>query len=556
MSAGDRGGVRSRGGVLAIGVPLLLYLAFAALVYWAQGSEPELNLDHIAYLKMANTIRAAHPDGAYWRDFDSLRGYSILIAYGEDWYGSPIVTLKLLLAAMTVAYLIAFQGLATYFTGSRPLAVACSLLSALFVSFGASFWGMTDFAASLNRTLVVPFFVLIIWFFLRHRDSGWRYATYSVLIVLSLLHLSTFYLLLVLWAYEGLEFLFLRRARFDRRLLHFAAGFLAAVATRWLLEKTGLSVSRFVEDTFQRAWGDGRMSAPEAWAIELYAFPWRNLPPPLTTLANLALSYGVILALSVAGAIAVRRRQGWSSLDRVMLTFAGAVVVAAYGIQTLIWVTRSFAPIYPINFEEVRAINFLMIPSVYFVARLVGVLLRERERDPRRLALVAAIAAAVALQPIVVLRALPVGWREALITRLTSAGVLHPEDTLRMLYARQYLGLANEGPRFYYAARGILEWLDRNARPGDRVLTDRNEVGLAGLPVVGAFQTVAQYTVTNPARHEWKEEVDAVRAALESRDIDQVRRVAKKWNATLVIVPWPEPDALYRDQYFSILRVT
>jgi hypothetical protein len=556
MRAAGQGAARPRGGALAIGIPLLLYLAFAALVHWVHGPEPELNLDHIAYMKLADTIRAAHPDGAYWRDFDALRGYSMLIAYATDLTGSQIASLKLLLAGMTLAYLLAFQVLATFFTGSRPLAVACSLLSALFVSFGATFWGVTDFAASLNRTLVIPFFVLILWFFLRFRDSGWRYASYPMLIALSLLHLSSYYLLLVLWAYEGIEFLFLRKPRFDRRLLQFAAGVVAAIFTRWLVELTGLSFSSFVENTFRFAWGYGKMGPEEAWAIELYAFPWRNLPLPLTTIANLALSFGVIFALSVAGALVARRRAGWTALDRVMLAFSGAVVIAAYGIQTLVWAIRGFVPIYPINFEEMRALNFLMIPSVYFVARLVALLLRDREHDPWRQALAAAIGVAFALQPIVVLRALPVAWREALITRLTEGGVLNPEDTLRTLYARQYLGVASEGPRFYYSARGLLEWLDRNARPGDRVLTDRNEIGLAGLPVVGAFQTVANYSVTNDARHDWKEEVDAVRQALASRNIDEVRRVAKKWNATLVIVPWPEPEALYRDQYFSILRIS
>jgi hypothetical protein len=556
MSAAGQWAAKPRRGVLEIGIPLLLYLAFAALVYWLQGPEPELNLDHIAYMKLASAIQAEHPDGAYWRAFDGLHGYAMLIAYGTDLTGSQIESLKLLLAGMTVAYLLAFQVLATTFTGSRPLAVACSLLSALFVSFGATFWGVTDFAASLNRTLVIPFFLLILWFFLRFRDSGWRYATYPVLIALSLLHLSSYYLLLVLWAYEGLEFLFLRKPRFDRRLLQCAAGVVAAIFTRWLVELTGLSFSSFVEKTFSRALGDGIMGPEEAWAIELYAFPWRNLPLPLTTIANLALSFGVIFALSVAGALVARRRAGWTALDRVMLAFSGAVVIAAYGIQTLIWAIRGFVPIYPINFEEMRALNFLMIPSVYFVARLVALLLRDRERDPWRQALAAAIGVAFALQPIVVLRALPVAWREALITRLTEGGVLNPEDTLRTLYARQYLGVASEGPRFYYSARGLLEWLDRNARPGDRVLTDRNEIGLTGLPVVGAFQTVANYSVTNDARRSWKEEVDAVRRALASRNIDEVRRLAKKWNATLVIVPWPEPDALYRDQYFSILRIS
>lgn len=556
MSAAATAADRPRVDALAIAVPLLLYIGFAALVYWWHGPEPELNLDHISYMTMAEKIAAEHPNGDYWRAFDSLHGYAMLMAYVNDVTGDQIVSLKGMLAAMTVAYLVAFQILATYLTGSRPLAVACSLLSALFVSFGATFWGMTDFSASLNRSIVIPFFVLLIWFFLRFRDSGWRYSVYSILIVLSLLHLSTFYLLLVLWAYEGLEFLFLRKARIDRRLLQFAAGFGAAVCTRWLVDQTGLSATSFVEHTFRFAFGDGKMSAQEAWAIELYAYPWRNLPPPITTVANLLLSYGGILVLSVASAIAVRRRAGWNELDRVMLTFSGAVVVAAYTIQSLIWVIRSHAPIFPINFEEVRALNFLMIPSVYFVARFVRLLLEQRPLEPQRLAVVAAIALLFVLQPILLLRALPVGWREALIADLTARGVLRAEDTPRMLYARQYLGLWNEGPRFYYATRGMIEWLDRNAGPGDCVMTERDDIGLAGLPVVGSFQSIATYTPSDARREIWLKAVTAVRAAIASHDIEEVRKVAKKWKATLVIVPWAEPGAVYQDEHFSILRIS
>jgi hypothetical protein len=151
-------------------------------------------------------------------------------------------------------------------------------------------------------------------------------------------------------------------------------------------------------------------------------------------------------------------------------------------------------PIYLINFEEMRAPTSDVRRCIS--SSLVALLLRERStirgRAPR------CDRVAFALQPIVAARAAG-AWREALLARLTERGVLNPEDTLRTLYARQYLGVASEGPRFYYSARGLLEWLDRNARPGDRVLTDRNEIGLAGLPVVGAFQTVANYSVTNDA---------------------------------------------------------
>jgi hypothetical protein len=554
-----RGHARRGADALWLLIPLLLYVAFAALVYVVQGAEPELSIDHIAYFKLTDGIRAGHPDGAYWRDFDALRSYAVLLAYGYDLTASHIMSLKLLLAGMTIAYLIAFERLAFLFTGSRPLSVLFSLLSAFFVSFGASFWGMTDFTASLNRTLVVPFFVLILWFFLRFRESPWRYASYPLLVALSLLHLSTYYLLLVLLVYESLEFLLLRRAKLDRRVLYFAAGVGAALLTRQLIAITDLGFTSFVTNTFDVAWGPGllpkqlaKLSPEESWAIEIYAFPWRNMPPPLTTLGNLALSYSAIFALSVAGAIAARRRD-WNQLDRMMLLFAGAVFVSAYGLQTLLWGVRQLAPIYPINFEEIRSISFLMIPSVYFVSRLVAML--AGQATPWRHALAAAIVLVFLLQPVLVLRSLPLGWREALFERLTHSGALKDGDSLRTLYARQYLGLATEGPRFYYSAKGLLAWLATNAQPGDRVLTDRNEIGLARVPLVGAFQNVTTMSVTNATRRAWKQEVDAVSSALASRNIDEVLRVAKTLHATLVVVPWPQPGALYQDEYFSVLRV-
>lgn len=552
MTGADPGAEGSRDRLLAIGIPLLLYVGFAALVYWAQGPDPELSIDHIAYFKLADELRANHADGAYWRGFDALRSYSILVAYLYDVTGSHIESLKLLMAGMTVAYLITFEQLLFFFTRRRTLSVLFALLSAQFVSFGAAFWGFTDFAASLHRTLILPIFVLLIWFFLRFRASPWRYATYPILVLISLVHLSSYYLLLVLLAYEGLDFVFLRKFKLDRRLLYFGLGIAGIFAARELVTLSGLGFTKFVNRTLELAFGAADSLSPaEAWSIELYAFPWRNFPLPLTTLANIALSYGFIFALSVGGAWFARRREGWNDLDRVMIAFAGAVVAASYGLQTLLWVLRSITEIYPINFEEIRAISLLMVPSIYFVTRLVG-LLWWRER--KRLA-AAAVVLVFILQPIVMIRSLPVSWREGLIERMAQAGVLPENDTIRLLYARQYLGLANEGPRFYYSTLGVLGWLHANASPDDRVMTDRNEIPLAGLPVVGAFQRVMMMTVTVPARREWKSQLDQVAQALETRDLDTVLKAARELDATLVIVPWQEPDALYRDENFSILRV-
>jgi hypothetical protein len=552
MSGADPGAEESRGGALAIGIPLLLYSGFAALVYWAQGPDPELSIDHIAYFKVADELRANYPGGDYWRGFDALRSYSILVAYLYDVTGSHIESLKLLMAGMTVAYLIAFEQLLYFFTRRRTLSVLFALLSANFVSFGAAFWGFTDFAASLHRSLILPFFVLLIWFFLRFRASPWRYATYPILVVISLIHLSSYYLLLVLLAYEGLEFVFIRRFKLDRRLGYFALGIAGIFAARELVTLSGLGFTTFVNRTLELAFGAADSLTPaEAWSIELYAFPWRNFPLPLTTLANIALSYGFIFALSVGGAWYARRRQGWNDLDRIMIAFGLAVMAASYGLQTLLWILRSITEIYPINFEEIRAISLLMVPSIYFVTRLVALLWWG---EGRRVA-AAAVVLAITLQPILVIRALPVSWREGLIERMAQAGVLPENDSVRLLYARQYLGLANEGPRFYYSTLGVLAWLHANASPEDSVMTDRNEIPLAGLPVVGAFQRVMMMSVTVPARREWKNQLDVVAKALATHDLGTIFQTARELGATIVILPWQEQGALYRDENFSILRV-
>jgi hypothetical protein len=85
-----------------------------------------------------------------------------MLAYLYDFTGSHVLSMKLLLAAMTVAYLFAFQVFMSMATKSKSQAVLFSIMSAFFVSFGASFWGVTDFSASLNRTLILPFVVITI----------------------------------------------------------------------------------------------------------------------------------------------------------------------------------------------------------------------------------------------------------------------------------------------------------------------------------------------------------------------------------------------------------
>jgi hypothetical protein len=192
---------------------LSLYLAFALAVYLAHGPRPDINIDHIAYFKLANDIRAEYPNHDYWRAATATRSFAVVMAYFYGFTGDHIRTLKILLVGMTVAYLLTAEYFFSCFTRHRWLAVLFSVVSSVHVSFGAVFWGVTDFSASLNRTLVVPPMLLMLgWYFnnyTRHR----RFLVYPALIYLSVLHLGTYYLLGALAVMDGLRLAYLIRSR-------------------------------------------------------------------------------------------------------------------------------------------------------------------------------------------------------------------------------------------------------------------------------------------------------------------------------------------------------
>jgi hypothetical protein len=587
-------------------VPFIVYSAFAAIVYFVQGAEPPLNIDHISYIKLTNEIRSAYPVGDYWRSFNSVRVYGVILAYAYDLTGSHLVSFKLVLAALTVAYLWAFQLLMGLATESRARAMLFSLFSALYVSFGASIWGMTDFAASLSRTVIIPFIVLLVWFFFRHFSSPWRYAVYPALILLSLLHLSALHVFLVFGAFELLDYIFRRRCRIDRNLAYFALSLVASALTIPVVDDISGGQAGYVRDTLKMAVSSvahplpppgssapappaavaptaapppavaptpatpgsavppplpekplgkplEKLSSKEAWKIELLAFPWRNFPPSFATLATIALSFGVIFLLAAAGAVRAFRSGMAKPLDREMVTFAIAVPLAAYGLQILLWALRDSIPVFPVNFEEVRAINMVMIPSVYFIFRLY-----ELAPEPGGLsqgAVRTAIMAAFALQPIVLVRAMPAPWREGVIHAAVSRGVLKGGDAPRMLYARQLLGLGDDGPRFYYSSRSAVDWLERNAGPDDLVLTNLNEFHMSRVKTVGPFLGILSFYVWEVQRAAWAESLEAIDRALATRNLGQVMTLARSLGATYAVVNWPVEGAAYRDDYYSVVRV-
>jgi hypothetical protein len=535
--------------IVPFGLSLTVYSVFALVVYFLHGPEPGLSVDHIAYFRMANEIMAAHPDGSYWRDIAVIRSYGVLMAYLHPWTGSHIASLKLILGVTTVLHLLSFELLMTLFTDSKRRAMLFSLLAVVSVSFGASFWGVTDFSASLNRGLAMPFFIAVVWFTLRYIDTPWRHLAYSILALLSILHLSAYYLIAVL-ALGYLVEAGMDKFRDRRSLGYFLGGILLAYATQKFLALAGLTNVHYVGVTLNFG---GEVTSAEAWEVELFALPWRNMPLPFTTILTIAASYGVILLLAVSGAVQCYRR-GLTRIDQFMLIFAAAAIIGSYGLQTSLWMLRQFTTVYPLNFEEVRIINFIMIPSLYFVFRLYSHYRDEAVASTRRIA-PPLIVLLVLLQPIMLLRVSPGAVREWIYATALESGLIRKDDTLRQIYARQTLGLDRDQERYYYSVRNLLDWLRQNVSKEARILTDLNEVELVGANIVGAHIGFLRKDIRSRERLEWMTGVHDTQAAFASHDLAQVTVVARKYGATLAIVPWPVQDALYQDAKYSVIRI-
>jgi hypothetical protein len=172
--------------------PLVVYSLFAAIVYWLQGPEPPLSIDHISYFKLADEIRAEFNRGDYWRSFNSVRGYGVLLAYLYDATGSHVTEPQGGARRDDRGLPVGVPGPhGPVHPDARAGDAVRGAWRALFVSFGASIWGMTDFSASLNRTVIMPFVVLLVWFFFRNYGVALALRSAPALILLSLLHLSS-----------------------------------------------------------------------------------------------------------------------------------------------------------------------------------------------------------------------------------------------------------------------------------------------------------------------------------------------------------------------------
>jgi hypothetical protein len=219
------------------GLSFVLYAGFACAVFVALGDHPLLGPDHISYMIQADTIRAIHPGGDYWRSLGSVHNEGVILDYLYPYTGNHVQSMKIYLALLTVPYLLTFEWLLHCFTQSKAKAILFTLLAGFAVSFGIGSWGVTDSIAMLNRTLVMPAIFLILRFYLINFDNPWRYLSYILLVFAANLHLSAFHFFGILLVMDVWDFVITRRCRFDRMLAGFAAALVFAAVIQVGLER-------------------------------------------------------------------------------------------------------------------------------------------------------------------------------------------------------------------------------------------------------------------------------------------------------------------------------
>ncbi len=546
------------------GVSLILYLGFACAVFVALGDYPLLGPDHISYMVQADTIRALHPDGAYWHNLGSVHNEGVFLSYLYPYTGDHVQSMKLFLALLTLPYLLTFEWLLHCFTQSKAKAILFTLLAGFAVSFGVGSWGVTDSIAMLNRTLVMPAIFLILRFYLINFESPWRYLSYLLLIFSAMLHLSAFHFFGILLVMDAWDFAITRKCRLDGMLAGFAVALVLAAGIQIGLESTGLSpnLTGFLATSTPteadsnvqgaiKAQGTIKAQGPsDAWRTELQLRPWRNMPLPLANWANIFSSYALIFILTLSG-IMVQKHHGFSKLDQRMLAFFGAIPVVAFGPQTALWLVRGFLPIAPINMEEIRTISFIMIPSIYFTLRLFEFAIIQKGGPLWG----CAIAVAFVALPLG-MKSLPASARENIFVAAINFRLLDSTNQAQVQNARNALGISYDYP-YYYSTLAVRRWLSENPGAYHKILSDRDELMLLNRPIIGPRQVAAA-----PVKVISGEESELLtkaffdtKVALSSRDLDTVMQVGRRYGADIAVVPWKVANALYQDSYYSVVGI-
>lgn len=587
-------------------VPILLFPAFALAVYSIQGPFPTLSPDHVSYMEQADAILHEYGRNALYRGWTSNQGLGVLLAYLLPITGSYIISLKVILFVNTIMFLWAFLLFTGLYCADLTIRTFICCIAAMSVSFGVTSWGLTDSAAFLGRSLGLPWIVLCLWLYFRFYSKWQRFLALPLLVLVSLMHLGSYHVFGALVILEVAEIAFVRRRLIVPNTLLLLISLSTSFGLLIVLEKAELSpnLTSFI---FSEIFPPGRTRefvstdadlkqtpaerksllhdfvplptnggainplvlgnrlpknadsrtplqkyTPQvAWAAELSLRGWRNMPLPMINVVNILSSVFVILMLAALGLLNTRVR-AFTNLDGAMAMFAGSIVVCSFLPQTILWVLRSRWPIYPVNFEEIRTLSWIMIPCIYFsyvlFARGSDYIIQFTTSNRARAVLIIAFLAVP-----LTLRAFSVRTREELLQCALKFGIVSRKDPASVLNAREALGISHEY-RYYYDLLPVEDWIRTHLAPNSLVLTDRDELVLSHVAIIGSRQ---QAVLANPQDDplQIRQVFYETKAAMESRNLGTVLAVARRYGANYILVPWSIEEAAYHDDHFSVIKV-
>lgn len=534
---------------------ILIYAFLSALSVALMGPEPSLRLDHLHYMRVADQIKELNPSGDYWRSISAVQTYEVLLAYISDLTGDYISALKVFLYLVSVLHMVACQRLFAMYTDRLWLSALFGFLCSVHVSFGFTFFGVTQFESSVGRSIIMPLNILALVLYLKYRTRLVRYLIMPAAVLLSVIHLSVCNLVLLLFVSEFLRLI--RNIR-QRPYLEMAALVLSAVSSvliYWVLYVAGLLWDECV--SYVNAMVAGGLEAPitsvKAWEMERYIMPWRCFPPPLATVLASFASVGFIVAAAVAGLIRCIRR-GLNDNDRIIIWLVLSILVSAYGFQIILWALSYVCSVRPFSIEEVRSLSYMAIPLCYFVFRyfqLGGIECRTEWRIVASLAL----CALYLIQPLTLIRVLPERLRLRIYAACLEKGVIQPADDMRTCYARQQLGLDEGEDRFYYRVKDVVKWLNGHCGRGDIVLTSRNDLYVINAEIAGASASVIGVPSGSQRLQDCLRNNFDLQLFLGQRDYPEIMKMAQRIKAKFVVLPWVVPGALFRSGQLSIVAV-
>jgi hypothetical protein len=157
------------------------------------------------------------------------------------------------------------------------------------------------------------------------------------------------------------------------------------------------------------------------------------------------------------------------------------------------------------------------------------------------------------VQPIDIIRCLPVSAREHIFAFAKSAGWLDQDESQRNAFAREYLRLSGRQERLYYPIQPILRWLTANTSATDLVLTNRDDLYILPARVIGTSNGFLKTNSASLRRLGWSIIKARLNEAIRRQDLDAAIRLGHECAARFAVVPWPVPGAAFQAGGFSVI---